>query len=144
MECGGWCPKGREDEPIDPKYPLKETTSAACVQRTEWNLRDSDATVLFSIEPTLTGGSKRTVEFARKHNKPWLHLCAGDNAAPEKLSAFVEKHGVKVLNVAGPRASKEPGVGEFVIGTLDKVFTDIGGKGRRNAASQRAAAENHY
>ena len=37
-------------------------------------MRDSDATALFSIEPTLTGGSKQTVEFARTYNKPWLHL----------------------------------------------------------------------
>jgi hypothetical protein len=53
VECGGWCPKGRkaEDGPIHPKYPLKETPSAAYLQRTEWNARDSDATVLFSIEP---------------------------------------------------------------------------------------------
>ena len=59
VECGGWCPKGRkaEDGPIDPKYPLKEMPSAAYLQRTEWNVRDSDATVLFSIEPTLTGAS---------------------------------------------------------------------------------------
>jgi hypothetical protein len=49
VECGGWCPKGRkaEDGPIDPKYPLKETPSASYLQRTERNVRDSDATVLF-------------------------------------------------------------------------------------------------
>ncbi|HYZ73406.1 MAG TPA: putative molybdenum carrier protein, partial [Chthoniobacterales bacterium] len=37
VECGGWCPKGRkaEDGPIDRKYPLKETPSAAYLQRTE-------------------------------------------------------------------------------------------------------------
>ena len=90
MECGGWCPKGRkaEDGPIDRKYPLKETPSAAYVQRTEWNVQDSDATVLFSIEPTLTGGTKKTMDFARKHKKPRLHLCAGDHAAADKLKAL--------------------------------------------------------
>jgi putative molybdenum carrier protein len=41
----------------------------------------------------------------------------------EKLRAFVEEHRVKVLNVAGPRASKGPGVGEFVIRTLDEAFS---------------------
>jgi Circularly permutated YpsA SLOG family len=81
---------------------------------------------LFSIEPTLTGGSKKTVEFARKHNKPWLHLCAGDNAAANKLKAFIEEHRVKILNVAGPRASNEPGVGEFVIRTLEEEKTRNG------------------
>lgn len=124
VPCGGWCPKGRkaEDGPIDPKYPLKETPSASYLRRTEWNVRDSDATVLFSIEPTLTGGSKKTVEFARKHRKPWLHLCPGEKSSAEKLRAFVEEHRVKVLNVAGPRASKEPGVGEFVMALLDEVL----------------------
>jgi Circularly permutated YpsA SLOG family len=124
VPCVGWCPKGRkaEDGPIDAKYPLKETPSASYIQRTEWNVRDSDATVLFSIDLTLTGGSKKTVELARKHRKPWLHLCAREKSAAEELSAFVEQHRVRVLNVAGPRASSEPGVGEFVITVLDKTF----------------------
>src|SRR5246127_2191674 len=106
LPCGGWCPKGwkAEDGPINCKYPLKETPSASYLQRTEWNVRDSDATVLFSIESALTGGSKKTGEFARKHKKPNLHLCAGDKVAAENLRAFVEEHRGKVLNVAGPRA----------------------------------------
>jgi len=111
--------------PIDPKYPLKETPSSSYLQRTEWNVRDSDATVLFSIQPTLSGGSKRTMEFARAHKKPRLHLCAGDNATAEKLKAFTEEHRVKILNVAGPRASNEPGVGDFAMRTLQVAFGQI-------------------
>jgi hypothetical protein len=97
VECGGWCPKGRkaEDGPIDAKYPLKETPLGSYIQRTELNERDSDATVLFSIEPTLTGDSKKTMDFAQKHKKPRLHLCAADTAIAESLKAFVEEHGVK-------------------------------------------------
>jgi hypothetical protein len=57
---------------------------------------------LFSVNPVLTGGSKRTVEFARKHGKPCVHLWAGDKTAANALRVFVEKHGVKVFNVAGP------------------------------------------
>ena len=49
----------------------------------------------------------------------------GDNAAAGKLKAFIEGHGVKLLNVAGPRASKEPGVGEFVMRTLQLAFGKI-------------------
>lgn len=80
-ECGGWCPNGQktEDGPIAANYPLKETPSAAYVQRTEWNVRDSDATVLFSLNPVLSGGSKKMIEFARIHKKPHLHFCAGDS-----------------------------------------------------------------
>jgi hypothetical protein len=56
LACGGWCPKGRKagDGPINAKYPLKESSSASYLQRTEWNVRDSDATILFSIPHTLT------------------------------------------------------------------------------------------
>ncbi len=51
IKHGGWCPKGRraEDGAIDARYQLKETPSANFVQRTEWNTRDSDGTVVFSI-----------------------------------------------------------------------------------------------
>ena len=104
------------------RVSLKETPSAAYIQRTEWNVRDSDATVLFSVNPALTGGSESTVEFARGHGKPCMHLCAGDKRAADALRIFIEKHGVKVLNVASPRSSKEPGVGEFVMRTLQEAF----------------------
>ncbi|MEX0610513.1 MAG: putative molybdenum carrier protein, partial [Pirellulales bacterium] len=45
---GGWCPRGRlaEDGPIAPRYNLQETPSRKYSQRTEWNVRDSDATVI--------------------------------------------------------------------------------------------------
>jgi hypothetical protein len=76
LTCGGWCPKGRkaEDGVIEAKYPLKESSSSSYPQRTEWNVRDSDGTVVFSLAPKLTGGSLKTVEFARKHNKHWIHV----------------------------------------------------------------------
>jgi len=53
MPLGGWCPAGlkSEDGPIDRRYQLKETPSIGYVQRTEWNVRDSDGTVVFSISP---------------------------------------------------------------------------------------------
>jgi hypothetical protein len=70
----------------------------------------------------VNGGSLKTMDFARKHQKPNLHLCAPDKGAADKLKAFIQDHGVKVLNMAGPRASKEPGVGKFVIRTLEEAF----------------------
>jgi putative molybdenum carrier protein len=124
LACGGWCLKGRkaEDGTIGPKYPLKESLSASYLQRTEWNVRDSDAIVLFSIAPSLSGGSRKTVEFTRKHNKPCLHLHARLQDAAQRLHAFLEDNVVETLNVAGPRASKEPNVAQFVIEMLDRVF----------------------
>ena len=64
---GGWCPKGRkaEDGVIPPQYQLTETPSASYLQRTEWNVRDSDGTVIFTMAAKLGGGSKRTAELPR-------------------------------------------------------------------------------
>ncbi len=57
---GGWCPRGRlaEDGTIPALYQLSETPGPDHAQRTEWNVRDSDGTVIFSIAPALTGGSR--------------------------------------------------------------------------------------
>ena len=112
----------REDGPIEAKYPLKESPSASYLQRTEWNVRDSDATVLFSLASELTGGSRKTVEFAKKHHKPLIHLTAGDQDVAQRLKDWLAQNAIEVLNVAGPRASKEPGIASFVILTLDAVF----------------------
>src|SRR3954454_8651242 len=67
IPCGGWCPKGRkaEDGPIEDRYPLSETPSSDYRQRTLWNIRDSDATLILTWgEPT--GGTLLTVKECRK------------------------------------------------------------------------------
>jgi len=123
---GGWCPAGRkaEDGPIAPRYKLNETPAASYAQRTEWNVRDSDGTVVFTLDCKVTGGSKQTVRFAHSLGKPWLHLAANcrqvDHAAV--LRCFIVEHRLKTLNVAGPRQSEEPGIGRFVTSTLRRAL----------------------
>lgn len=124
---GGWCPKGRkaEDGRISAQYQLLETPSASYLQRTERNVRDSDGTVIFTISPTLAGGSMRTAFFAAKHRKPWIHLPrrASTYTSPALLlQEFVEENGIRILNVAGTRASKEPDVWGFTYDTLEAAF----------------------
>jgi hypothetical protein len=68
-----------------------------------------------------TCGSKKTVDFAIKHNKPWLHLDKG-GAAPEITLRFIREHAIATLNVAGPRASKETEVGAFVKRVLEATL----------------------
>jgi len=123
VACGGWCPRGRraEDGPLHPRYPLAETPSADYAQRTDWNVRDSDATVIFSLSARLSGGSRVTRERALHWRKPCLHLHPGADAAVA-LRAFLDLHRPQVLNIAGPRASKEPRIGAFVRKVLDQVL----------------------
>jgi len=123
---GGWCPKGRrlEDGPIEPKYQLKETPSAENIQRTEWNARDADGTVVFLVEETLTGGSKQTIEFARKHGKPMLHLSRnGGPASPElALSASSKTTASRCSTSPGQEHRRSRGVGAFVKEVLGKTW----------------------
>lgn len=108
---GGWCPKGRdaEDGPIPDAYPLKETPSPDTSQRTEWNVRDADGTlVLTEGEPS--GGTAATIHFARRHGKPCLVLDLDEGAEPRAVGRWLAEHGIAVLNVAGPRESKRPGI----------------------------------
>jgi len=106
---GGWCPKGRkaEDGAIDPRYQMKETPSSTYAQRTQWNMGDSHGTVVFSIAARLIRGSQKTAALTRKHHKPLLHLSrdGGPSAPEQQLLRFIREHRIKILNVAGSRAS---------------------------------------
>ena len=121
----GWCPNGRraEDGPIDSCYCLQETPASSYIVRTEWNVRDSDGTVIFTIKPRVSGGSLATIRFAEMHGKPWLHLSLEASKDPaDQLLEFVEMNGIRALNVAGPRASGAPGIAAFVKRIMDEAF----------------------
>lgn len=120
---GGWCPKGRrsEDGPIDERYILVETPVASYLQRTEWNARDSDATVIFTMDNKLDGGSLQTTKFAEQHGKLWIHI--RPTVAPKYLARFLVSKNVLTLNVAGKRESAQPGIYQFARKVLEEVLS---------------------
>lgn len=67
---GGWCPKGRlaVDGPLHSKYRLTETSSSGYSQRTNFNIRDSDGTVVFN-SGALSGGTSLTVKTVNELGK---------------------------------------------------------------------------
>ncbi len=126
----GWCPLGRvaEDGPLDARYQLRETPTAKYDQRTKWNVRDSDATVLFTTRPELTGGTGLTAEIAASLAKPTLHLCAAERGPLEAavvLRQFLAERRVTRLNIAGPRASQEPEVAAYVEAVLAAALGEL-------------------
>jgi hypothetical protein len=107
----GWCPKGRnaEDGPIASHYPLQETPTDAYEQRTEWNARDSDGTLIFAELP-LVGGTLFTQECAEKYGRPFFIQSLKSPLRHEELKEWIRAFRISVLNVAGPRESHNPGV----------------------------------
>jgi formylglycine-generating enzyme required for sulfatase activity len=109
--CGGWCPKGRkaEDGPLPPRYPLKETASEVYAERTEANVRDSDGTLVLVQGPP-EGGTRLTIDLAVRQKKPYMVVNLSEAADPVAVRQWLDRHGIRVLNVAGPRESEVPGV----------------------------------
>jgi hypothetical protein len=108
---GGRIPKGRKTEKgrLSARYQLKETDTMDYAQRTELNVINSDATLLFS-HGTLTGGSALTKALAKKYHKPCLHIDLDkidENKATKLIKLWLQTRNVHILNVAGPRESED-------------------------------------
>ncbi len=126
MPHGGWIPKGRLTEagPLPEKYRLREMATASYSKRTERNILDADGTVILS-HGRLSGGSALTEKLAKEHEKPVLHLDL-DKISPQdaarSLHCWLAAHKIKVLNVAGARASTDPSIYAATVQILDLTF----------------------
>lgn len=120
--CGGWCPKGRiaEDGPIPPLYAMAEMASAGYEERTLKNVLDSDGTAIL-YNGVLEGGTRLTKDYCDAHGKPCETVDASrvaPEAAAAAFAAFIERHRIATLNIAGPRASKWAGAHAYARETL--------------------------
>ncbi|MEJ2347554.1 MAG: putative molybdenum carrier protein, partial [Gammaproteobacteria bacterium] len=108
---GRWCPRGRQavDGRIPERYPLRETPSGDYRQRTEWNVRDADATLVLTKGPP-AGGTAYTVRSAGALRRPCLVIDLDGSPEPQTVGRWLRRHGIRVLNVAGPREAGAPGV----------------------------------
>lgn len=124
LPCGGWCPKGRkaEDGRIAPQYPLNETPSEVYEQRTEWNVRDSDGTLVLTWGRP-TEGTAFTIEMARRLGKPCLVIDLAAQTSLPPVCTWARDHGIRTLNVAGPRESKSPGIHAHAHEFLRRILT---------------------
>jgi hypothetical protein len=111
IPVGGYCPRGRlaEDGTVPERYPLTECTRSGYPARTEKNVVESDGTLVLNIG-RLSGGTKVTADCAEKHGRPFLVVQLDQAPRTDEALAWIEERGIRVLNVAGPRESKHPGV----------------------------------
>ena len=123
LPCGGWCPRDRraEDGLIAAIYPLMETPSTDYAQRTRWNVRDSDGTLVLT-RGRVEGGTAFTVAVARRRRRPLLVVDLATEPDPVEADRWVREAGIGVLNVAGPRESQRPGIGAEARAFLERLF----------------------
>lgn len=125
---GGFVPRGRraEDGIVPDRFTgMLETESADYRVRTARNVACSDATLIISRGP-LEGGSLLTRELAIEQGKPHLHLDLAllpRDEAVAKLGRFLADEKVVVLNVAGPRASRDAAIGALTADVLRRTLT---------------------
>lgn len=134
----GWCPRGgwAEDRPEPPglleEFPrLRETPSADPRERTAWNARDADATLILASTAALRAspGTELTRFFAdATFEKPCRVADPADVSRVEDIAEWLEalnaeRHAAPlVLNVAGPRESEWPGVYARARRFLEELF----------------------
>jgi hypothetical protein len=124
IPCGGWCPRGRRSEsgPIPDLYPLQETPTSAYPERTERNVRDADGTLVLTRH-ALKGGTALTVGLARRMGRPLLVVDLEHPVGYAEIRDWIEREGVGVLNVAGPRESEAPGIHDQAVSFLEELLS---------------------
>lgn len=134
VPCGGWCPDGRiaEDGPLPARYPLCERKGGGYVERTLANVRDSDGTAIIHAGE-LEGGTLHTLESCVENGKPHLLVDSKEitvHQAAELIADFIKRHGIATLNVAGPRASKQPQIYPYAHAVIARLLRRTGKRNR--------------
>lgn len=122
---GGWIPKGRltEKGPLSDNYKLSEMPSSSYPLRTEQNVIDSGGTLIIS-HGRLSEGSDYTRKMALKHHRPWLHIDLNKTPAFKAatlIRSWLDENEIDILNVAGPRASKDDQIYSAVFKLIESV-----------------------
>jgi len=123
---GGIIPKGRlsEDGKVPLTYKLTECDHPEYPYRTEQNVIHSDATLIFTYLP-MNGGTQFTYECCTKHKKPYLISDLKNPHIEKDILEWIQKIKPQVLNLAGPRESKQPGIYKTSKILLEKIFKKL-------------------
>jgi hypothetical protein len=95
--------------------------------RTELNVREADGTLILNYGK-LSGGTALTVALAKKHKKPYIVIDLQKKEPAEWVRDWIKKREVRVMNVAGPRESKNPGIHKLAFDFLRGVLAEAPGE----------------
>lgn len=126
IKHGGWCPLGRKSElgPIPKEYLLIETFTEEYKERTEFNIRDSDGTLVFLLDRRthITDGTNLTMEKAREMNKPMFVIFLSDEPNMTEVISWLNMNKINILNIAGHRESQSLGIYSKTVFFLENFF----------------------
>ena len=132
LEMGGWCPPGRVCEvgTIPSHFPLQEThndrssdnPTTPRSERTRWNVRDSDATLVICPKGLKHSNTEWAIECARNYGRPFLVIDPNAKESSGKIREWLENLKIHTLNVVGPSESSSVGIGDKSYQILHKVF----------------------
>jgi len=123
---GGWIPRGCkvEDGRHPDRYDLKELTTSSYPACIEWNIIESDGTLILSHGP-VTGESKLTQQLAKKNKAACLQIDlkeAPDYNAAYFVCKWAHENRIQILNVTGSKTSKNPLIYDVVYRVLKGVY----------------------
>lgn len=127
LDYGGSLPSGRrtEDGHLSRKYTkMKEVKSRHYQVRTEKNVVDSDATIIFTFN-RMGSGSALTRKLAEQHLKSSLHVNLDkqtDDEAVRIVTEWLDSVRPYTLNVAGSRESTAAGIYQRVYSIMKEVL----------------------
>ena len=139
LEWGGWAPNGwrAENGTVPERFRGKmlEHESPNYIVRTKKNVADSHATLILTDSYPISGGTLRTRDFCINLMRSHFVVSFVEADAVEKVRKwlaqfFAAEHPVPfVLNVAGPRESKSPGIQsrtrQFISDVLNGMLEDV-------------------
>lgn len=139
----GKCPKGRIDENgIIPKRfsNLEEISGEFKTEkdnydaRTKKNIEESDGTLILvpkiPLPSNIKDGTLLTIEEVKKQNKPRLLIDLSNSQTLNTLEIinWINNHGIKKLNVAGPRESNAKGIYNLSLELLKTTLLELQSK----------------
>lgn len=116
------------------EFPLKETAlerspdapDVPRSQRTEWNVRDSDGTLVIRWSGcSARTGAEWTIECAGRYGRPLLVCDLDDPEAKEKIVQWLPANALAILNVAGSSEKSAPGIGERAYALLRAALAKL-------------------
>jgi predicted Rossmann fold nucleotide-binding protein DprA/Smf involved in DNA uptake len=121
---GGYCPRGRRSETgaIPERYKLTETESRRYTARSKLNVFQSDGTLIV-CRGAPKGGTLLTLDCCGRLDRPVFVVDPTSPPDPSAFAAWLRRHGIATLNVAGPRESEAPGIGAETKDLLERLWS---------------------